>query len=210
MSRRPSSSPPAATVERASEAPAAEARRVRLLDAALAVFLRYGYRKTSMEEVARAAQVSRQALYLHFATKEELFAAAVQRFLETGLEAAVRPLRDSSLTLEEQLLGALDAWFGRFVGLATGDVDDLHAASQELVGPLIAEHEEQLVERVTRALRTSSLPAVYKAAGISARQLAETLQATALGLKHSCASRPEFGDRMRIAVRALCLPLRQS
>lgn len=180
-----------------------------MLDAALAVFLRYGYRKTSMEEVARAAQISRQALYLHFATKEQLFAAAVQRFLESGLEVAGRHLRDPSSTVEEQLLGALDAWFGRFVGLATGDVEDLHAASEELVGPLITEHEEQFVERVARALRSAGLSAAYKTAGISARQLAETLQATARGLKHSCATRAEFGERMGVAVRALCLPLRR-
>ena len=44
-------------------------RRSRLLEAALGVFLRYGYKKTSMDEVARAADLSRQGLYLHFATK---------------------------------------------------------------------------------------------------------------------------------------------
>ena len=210
MSRRASSSPPeGVTALPSGEAATPEgARRVRLLDAALGVFLRYGYRKTSMEEVARAAQLSRQALYLHFATKEALFAAAVQRFLETGLEAAAQPLRDSSLSLEGQLLGAFDAWVGRFVGLGTGDVEDLHAASQELVGPLIAEHEELFVERVARALRSAGLPAAYRAAGISVRQLADTLQATARGLKHSCASRAEFSERMAVAVRALCLPLR--
>lgn len=199
-----------AGVERTAGLAAEGGRRGRVLEAALATFLRYGFRKTSMEEVARAAQLSRQALYLHFATKEELFAAAVQRFLETGLEAAAQPLRDASLTLEAQLLGAFDAWLGRFVGLKGGDVEDLHAASQELVGPLIAQHEEQFVERVTRALRSSALPAAYKAAGINARQLAETLQATGRGLKHACASRAEFGERMSVAVRALCLPLRRA
>jgi AcrR family transcriptional regulator len=50
----------------------ADSRRRALLDAALAVFSRYGYQKTSMDEVARSAQLSRQGLYLHFATKEEL------------------------------------------------------------------------------------------------------------------------------------------
>jgi AcrR family transcriptional regulator len=181
-----------------------------LLDAALTVFLRYGFRKTSMEEVARAAQVSRQALYLHFATKEELFAAAVQHYLAVGLEAAAQPLRDASLAVEAQLLAAFDAWFGRFVGLASGDMEDLHTASQALVGPLIAEYDEQFLERVTRALRGSGLPAAYKAVGLNARQLAETLQATARGLKHSCTSRADFGERMAVALRALCLPLRQA
>jgi AcrR family transcriptional regulator len=181
-----------------------------VLDAALTTFLRYGFRKTSMEEVARAAQMSRQALYLHFATKEELFAAAVQHFLVTGLEAAAQPLQDSSLSLEAQLLAAFDAWLGRFVGLTGGDVEDLHAASEALLGPLLSEYEEQFLERITRALRSSGLPAAYKAAGISARQLAETLQATGRGLKHGCASRAEFAERMGVAVRALCLPLRRS
>ena len=37
-------------------------RRRRLLDAALNTFLRYGFRKTSMEEVARAAKLSRVLL----------------------------------------------------------------------------------------------------------------------------------------------------
>src|SRR5688572_30518618 len=116
MFRRPSSRPDAERTEGERPAsPADGARRSRLLDAALTVFLRYGFRKTSMEEVARAAQVSRQALYLHFATKEELFAAAVQHYLALGLEAAVQPLRDASLALEAQLLAAFDAWFGRFV-----------------------------------------------------------------------------------------------
>jgi TetR/AcrR family transcriptional regulator, regulator of autoinduction and epiphytic fitness len=196
-------------MERRGVSPAEGGRRGRVLDAALTTFLRYGFRKTSMEEVARAAQLSRQALYLHFATKEELFAAAVRHFLVTGLEAATQPLRDASLTLESQLLAALDAWLGRFVGLGSGDVEDLHEAGRALVGPLIAEYDEQFLERLTRALRGSGLPAAYKAASISARQLAETLQATGRGLKQACASRAEFGERMGVAVRALCMPLRQ-
>jgi len=59
-------------------------------------------------------------------------------------------------------------------------------------------------------VRSSGLPAAYKPAGLSARQLVETLQATARGLKHGCASRAEFGERMGAALRALCLPLRQA
>ena len=212
MPRRSTTSTPGreASAERQEVSPPQDsARRRRLLEAALATFLRYGFRKTSMEEVARAGQLSRQALYLHFATKEELFGAAVRHFLQTGLEAASLALESDSLPLEAQLGGAFDAWVGRYVGLLGGDVSDLHQASLELVGPLIQEHEERFVERVARAIRSSGLPAAYRAAGISARQLAETLNATARGLKHDSASRSEFGERFAIAVRALCLPLRE-
>ena len=39
-----------------------DVRRRRILEAAIATFLRYGYRKTSMDAVARAADISRQAM----------------------------------------------------------------------------------------------------------------------------------------------------
>ncbi|MFD6726563.1 helix-turn-helix domain-containing protein, partial [Streptomyces sp. NPDC060131] len=38
-------------------------RRTMVLESAMATFARFGYRKTSMEEVARAAHISRPGLY---------------------------------------------------------------------------------------------------------------------------------------------------
>jgi AcrR family transcriptional regulator len=182
-------------------------RSVRLLDAALATFVRYGFRKTSMEEVARAAGLSRQGLYLHHATKEELFRAVIRHFLESGL-AAVKTRLDADAPLEDRLVGAFDAWVGRFVGLLGDNVSDLYEASRQLVGPLIDEHEEAFVDALAKLIRASGLPAAYRSVGLNARQIAETLNATARGLKHGCTSRPDFAQRMTLAVRAMCLPLR--
>jgi len=182
-------------------------RRCRLLDAALGVFTRYGFRKTSMDEVARAADLSRQGLYLHFATKEDLFRATVERALETSLAAASARLRDPGLSLEAQLVGAFDEWVGRYVGMVRTDVAELVEMRDALVGPLVAEHEQRFTEAVTRAIRTSGLAAAYRAAGLTARQLADTLHATARGLKHTSESRAAFVESLTVAVRALCLPL---
>jgi TetR/AcrR family transcriptional regulator of autoinduction and epiphytic fitness len=184
-------------------------RRRRLLDAALATFMRFGFRKTSMEEVARAAQLSRQGLYLHFPTKEELFRATVRHALETGRQAAAERLQDAHLSLEQKLSGAFDQWTGRYVGMIGADVADLQEASDLLLGPVMAEHEELFLEAVSRLIRNSGLAAAYKPAGITARQLTDTLAAAARGLKHSCRSRAEFAERFAVAVRVLCLPLRE-
>jgi TetR/AcrR family transcriptional regulator, regulator of autoinduction and epiphytic fitness len=194
----------------ASPATAPDDRRRRLLDAALATFGRFGFRKTSMEEVARAGRLSRQGLYLHFSTKEDLFRAAVRYALETGIEAASARLGDSALSVEEKLAGAFDEWVGRYVGMIGADVTDLEEARDLLVGPLVAEHEALFIKKVAKMIRASPLPAAYKPVGLTARQLADTLHATALGLKHVCASRAEFGERFAVAVRALCLPLRRA
>src|SRR3954462_13040389 len=111
-----------------SEASAAPRRR-ELLEAALGVFLRYGFRKTSMEEVARAARLSRQALYLHFANKESLFQAALRQVLETSLAAATLHLEDARRGPEQKLVQAFDEWVGRFVGVLGTDAQDLAEAT---------------------------------------------------------------------------------
>src|SRR5215203_1995511 len=50
-----------------------------ILDAALPVFVRHGFRKASMADIARAARMSRAALYLSFSSKEVLFRAGSAR-----------------------------------------------------------------------------------------------------------------------------------
>jgi AcrR family transcriptional regulator len=45
----------------------------RLIEAALSTVSRYGFKKTSMQDIADAAGVSRAALYLHFSNKEDAF-----------------------------------------------------------------------------------------------------------------------------------------
>lgn len=50
-----------------------------LLDVANDLFARQGYLKTSLDEVAEQARVTKGALYHHFHNKEELFAACYER-----------------------------------------------------------------------------------------------------------------------------------
>src|SRR5438309_5302223 len=56
----------------ASRLPAARRRR-QLLDVALEVFATNGFHRTSMEEVAEAAGVTKPVLYQHFGSKRELY-----------------------------------------------------------------------------------------------------------------------------------------
>ena len=56
-----------------------EARAQRILDAASTLILRYGYHKTTIEDIAREAGVGKGTLYLHWKTREALFAALILR-----------------------------------------------------------------------------------------------------------------------------------
>ncbi len=51
----------------------------RLLDAAEACFAQFGLRKTTMEDVARSAGMSRATVYRHFENRDDLLMSVVER-----------------------------------------------------------------------------------------------------------------------------------
>jgi AcrR family transcriptional regulator len=56
-----------------------KAREGRLLDAAARLFARFGFDKTSIDDIARAAGVSKGAVYLHWRSKFSLFESVLLR-----------------------------------------------------------------------------------------------------------------------------------
>jgi AcrR family transcriptional regulator len=193
----------------APELESADARQLAVLDAAVRVFARYGFRKASMDEVARAAGVSRQGLYLQFANKEELFRKAVEHSLNSRLNAAVAALSRRQDSLELRLIAACDAWSGRFVGSLGSDAADLMCASTSLAGATLTHYETQFELAVTRAIADSPMDGFCTTAGLCPADLARALHATARGLKQSSASREEFAKSMTVAARMFCAPLHQ-
>jgi AcrR family transcriptional regulator len=58
-------------------------RRAQLIEVGCKVFAEHGYSATSVEEIARAAKVSKPIIYEHFGGKEGLYAVIVDREMET-------------------------------------------------------------------------------------------------------------------------------
>jgi len=185
-----------------------DARQLAVLDAAVAVFARFGFRKASMDEVARAAGVSRQGLYLQFANKEELFRKTLENSLNNQLNAAVAALARQD-GLEVRIIAACDAWSGRFVGSLGSDAADLMCASTSLAGTTLTHYEAEFELALARAIADSPLNDFCTTAGLSPADLARTLHATARGLKQSSATREEFVKGMTVAARMFCTPLKQ-
>jgi AcrR family transcriptional regulator len=177
-------------------------RRDAITDAATGVFLRYGYKKTSMDDLARAAGLSRQGLYLHFKAKEALFTAALLR-LASQIQAAARAAIDrDDLDLEERLLGAFEAFQGHAIGTAgSQSINELLETATSLGGRLVHEMEQDLVNSVAGLLTRTGVAAGWKEAGISAHDLAEHLYATSTGLTHTATTPTAYRTRMRTAVK---------
>lgn len=85
-------------------------REQQMLDAAVAVFARQGYRAASMDEIADAAGVSKPLVYLYLHSKDELFAACVRREAE-ALKAAVRASVEPDVPPDRQLWSGLLGFF---------------------------------------------------------------------------------------------------
>lgn len=79
--------------------------------AAVPVFAAQGFRRTSMADLARAAGVSRPALYQYFENRADLFRAAFQVLLEDATDAALAAL-DVDGTVAERIDGYLQRLSG--------------------------------------------------------------------------------------------------
>ena len=56
-----------------------EQREERILDAAAELMVRWGYNKTTIDDIVRLAGVAKGTIYLHWKTREELFFALMRR-----------------------------------------------------------------------------------------------------------------------------------
>jgi AcrR family transcriptional regulator len=54
-------------------------REERILDAAAELMLRWGYNKTTIDDIARHAGIAKGTIYLHWKTREDLFTALMRR-----------------------------------------------------------------------------------------------------------------------------------
>ena len=70
----------------------AVAAQQRLLDAASKRFRRFGFRHASVESITAAAGTGKGSLYLHYASKEDLYLDTVRHAIEQFLEAATQAM----------------------------------------------------------------------------------------------------------------------
>ena len=188
--------------------PSDNAREDRILAAALQVFGRYGFRKASMDEIARSADISRQGLYLRFAGKDALYRAAVRHELDTALGEVSRCLDEEGVGLERRVVAALDAWLGRYVGsMLTPDLGSLlqNPAMRlgDVVNPAVGSFDDRLAAAIAAAMSENDV----KRLGVTPEEIAAALLTVAQGARYLsnalAESREEFVGRLTAAVHVL-------
>jgi AcrR family transcriptional regulator len=157
-----------------------------------------GYRKTSMDDVAAAAHISRPGLYFLFSSKSGLFRAAAERAIELDLASAERALAGPDQALADRVVEAFDCWAGRYIG-PLSDVPAILEENPGLLGPIANTGPDRFAEILTGAIRNASL--------VSDPHLAaRTLISVSIGLKHQASTREEYTARMRDAALLILRP----
>ncbi len=84
-----------------------EVRRERILESALDVFARRGYREAAMDEIATESETSKGGLYFHFPNKQTIFVALLDRMAallmtraESTIQAEDDPVKRIDVALE--------------------------------------------------------------------------------------------------------------
>lgn len=68
-------------------------RATRILDVAGDLLLRHGYRRVTIDDVAAGANIGKGTVYLHWKTREDLFAAVFEREVREAIGELVQILR---------------------------------------------------------------------------------------------------------------------
>lgn len=115
-----------------------------ILTAAFSLFGHYGYRRTSIDDIAQEAGIAKGTVYLYFKSKEEIFRALSQQLLDqvfaTAEAAAAAPT-----PVADRLRGVLEAKFGYFFELLhrSAHVRELLDAKNQLCADLFAQADRR-------------------------------------------------------------------
>ena len=161
----------------------------RILDAALYVFRRHGFRRSSIEQAAEAAGLTRQALYHHFSSKEALFRAVLERLFEDALAAeilAAKATEENGGSLADIVIAEIEARLRPLIASFDGSphIEELfseHLTQAKDIYKLYASrYAEQLASTIARVCRNRGLTLKK---GVSARALARMVEMAVHGTK---------------------------
>jgi AcrR family transcriptional regulator len=177
-----------------------------VLDAAFAVFLRYGFQRTTMDDIAKECGVSRPALYLLFKNKTDIFQALASVMFEKMISGAQGALVGDG-SLEERLYaclrsGILDATEELIASPHGAELMDMkHAISVDVYGSW----RRSMTSVISKALEDEAcqqrnMPTLK---GLTSSELANILLDGLEGLKSRAKSREERDAAARALVKLI-------
>ncbi|MFZ6750882.1 TetR/AcrR family transcriptional regulator [Undibacterium sp. Ren11W] len=124
-----------------------DARPQELLAAALDHFVERGFAATRLDDVARAAGVSKGTLYLYFCSKEELFKAVVRESVIPMIGEAEGMIGQFTGTSAELLRLLMTTWWDRIGNTKLSGLTKLMIAEAGNFPELARFYQEEVIDR---------------------------------------------------------------
>ena len=176
-----------------------------VIEAAIGAFVRYGAKKTTMADIAEAADVSRQTVYALFGDKDGIIVASIRYVTDRSLAAARTRLEGAA-----SLSGKLDAYFAETVTKSfellqtAGDAEDLISGHNKAGKAEITHSHQRHKDLVAEILAAHEVTVANS--GQSHIELANFVVIAAMAIKYSASDRAEFDSLLKcLKTSILCL-----
>ena len=173
-------------------------KRLHILKSAFTAGNRYGFKRTTMEDIAVEAGISRPTLYLYFANKDEIVQSCVKLSIDQAFAEAQHAAKASKGDFVNQLIDYLNAYLGYFHRLLVSSphADELSEVSKALDKEQIAE----IKLRQVRQLNSIAKLPDNDEFGLILVQASE-------GIKYGAENETQLAQRLERLVRALAAQL---
>ncbi len=132
-------------------------RREELMDAALEVFLRYGPRKGTLEDVASKAGMATTSLYYYFKNKREIIRAVASREIDR-LIVNIQQALEQPGSYEERLARMWQVTFERFnINMDIDEFIEVLQYSMEFLGRLEEFQDAQVRKLLSEGVESGQL-----------------------------------------------------
>lgn len=186
--------------------PAAGEKSELILDAAIKLFRHYGYRRTSMEDIAREAGVAKGTLYLYFESKDQLFRSLTDQ-LKDNVVAAIEAAMAAGGSVGSRIEGVLLAKYGFYYEwvLSSPHAAEIIGYSKELQEGNHDARDDVCLTHLRELMDEGERSDVFDlaAAGLDADGFIELLLATAFGIAGREPALKDYGPLLSQAVRVL-------
>lgn len=130
--------------------------RQHLLSAALEVFHRQGVSRSTLQEIAQEAGVTRGALYWHFKNKEDLFEALFEQIFvesELNINEQLPETDDAWVLLRQQLINIFKnlsehEWHRKFCNVINMKCE--HTSNNETITKLAEKYHKMFLARIAK------------------------------------------------------------
>jgi AcrR family transcriptional regulator len=175
-------------------------RQERVLDAAFECFLRHGLRKTTMEDIAAAAGMSRPAVYQYVRSKDDAFRRLTGRIFERALDRAREAAAEPG-TLAQRLDRILAVRLAVSQRLFAESPHALELRARTADQDLL--YLSQLADLLAATITDAAAEADLALGAENAREIAGLTLALARGLESDASDPDRRRDRLRNGVALL-------